>query len=78
MTAKKDYPDKMSPEQARTIRIPVHMIETINKLNRVSRQMLQENGREPTPEDLAKRMATMPWPCGRFAGWPLPVSVALC
>ena len=43
-------------DQARTIRIPVHMIETINKLNRVSRQMLQENGREPTPEDLAKRM----------------------
>ncbi|WP_019000962.1 RNA polymerase sigma factor RpoD [Succinimonas amylolytica] len=43
-------------DQARTIRIPVHMIETINKLNRVSRQMLQENGKEPTPEDLAKRM----------------------
>jgi RNA polymerase primary sigma factor len=43
-------------DQARTIRIPVHMIETINKLNRVSRQMLQEMGREPTPEELAKRM----------------------
>jgi RNA polymerase primary sigma factor len=43
-------------DQARTIRIPVHMIETINKLNRISRQMLQEMGREPTPEDLAKRM----------------------
>ena len=40
-------------DQARTIRIPVHMIETINKLNRVSRQMLQEMGREPTPEELA-------------------------
>ena len=43
-------------DQARTIRIPVHMIETINKLNRVSRQMLQEMGREPTPEELAERM----------------------
>ena len=39
-------------DQARTIRIPVHMIETINKLNRISRQMLQEMGREPTPEEL--------------------------
>ncbi|CAK0742837.1 RNA polymerase, sigma 70 (sigma D) factor [Gammaproteobacteria bacterium] len=43
-------------DQARTIRIPVHMIETINKLNRVSHQMLQEMGREPTPEELAVRM----------------------
>ena len=43
-------------DQARTIRIPVHMIETINKLNRISRQMLQEMGREPTPEELAIRM----------------------
>lgn len=43
-------------DQARTIRIPVHMIETINKINRVSRQMLQEMGREPTPEELAERM----------------------
>jgi RNA polymerase primary sigma factor len=43
-------------DQARTIRIPVHMIETINKLNRISRQMLQEMGREPTPEELGKRM----------------------
>ena len=43
-------------DQARTIRIPVHMIETINKLNRISRQMLQEIGREPTPEELAERM----------------------
>jgi len=43
-------------DQARTIRIPVHMIETINKLNRVSRQMLQEMGREPTPEELSTRM----------------------
>ncbi len=43
-------------DQARTIRIPVHMIETINKLNRVSRQMLQEMGREPQPEELAERM----------------------
>ncbi|HWR87952.1 MAG TPA: RNA polymerase sigma factor RpoD [Acidiferrobacterales bacterium] len=43
-------------DQARTIRIPVHMIETINKLNRISRQMLQEMGREATPEELAKRM----------------------
>ena len=42
-------------DQARTIRIPVHMIETINKLNRVSRQMLQEMGREPTPEELGER-----------------------
>ena len=43
-------------DQARTIRIPVHMIETINKLNRISRQMLQEMGREPTPDELAKAM----------------------
>ncbi|MCZ6890501.1 MAG: RNA polymerase sigma factor RpoD [Gammaproteobacteria bacterium] len=43
-------------DQARTIRIPVHMIEIINKLNRVSRQMLQEMGREPTPEELGERM----------------------
>jgi RNA polymerase primary sigma factor len=43
-------------DQARTIRIPVHMIETINKLNRISRQMLQEMGREPTPDELAVRM----------------------
>jgi RNA polymerase primary sigma factor len=43
-------------DQARTIRIPVHMIETINKLNRISRQMLQEMGREPAPEELAARM----------------------
>jgi len=43
-------------DQARTIRIPVHMIETINKLNRVSRQMVQEMGREPTPEELGERM----------------------
>ncbi|MGH8543847.1 MAG: RNA polymerase sigma factor RpoD [Gammaproteobacteria bacterium] len=43
-------------DQARTIRIPVHMIETINKLNRISRQIVQEMGREPTPEELAKRM----------------------
>ena len=43
-------------DQARTIRIPVHMIETINKLNRIARQMLQELGREPTPEELSERM----------------------
>ncbi|HHQ40861.1 MAG TPA: RNA polymerase sigma factor RpoD [Chromatiales bacterium] len=43
-------------DQARTIRIPVHMIETINKLNRVARQMLQEMGREPKPEELAERL----------------------
>ncbi|MCX2958082.1 MAG: sigma-70 family RNA polymerase sigma factor, partial [Serratia symbiotica] len=43
-------------DQARTIRIPVHMIETINKLNRISRQMLQEIGREPTPEELSEKM----------------------
>lgn len=43
-------------DQARTIRIPVHMIETINKLNRISRQILQETGREPTPEELAEKM----------------------
>ncbi|WWP00393.1 MAG: RNA polymerase sigma factor RpoD [Candidatus Dasytiphilus stammeri] len=43
-------------DQARTIRIPVHMIETINKINRISRKMLQEIGREPTPEELAERM----------------------
>jgi len=43
-------------DQARTIRVPVHMIETINKLNRISRQMQQEMGRDPTPEELAQRM----------------------
>lgn len=43
-------------DQARTIRIPVHMVETINKLIRISRQLLQENGREPTPEEIAKEM----------------------
>ena len=45
-------------DQARTIRIPVHMIETINKLNRVSRQMMQDMGREPTPEELSKELDT--------------------
>ena len=45
-------------DQARTIRIPVHMIETINKLVRTSRQMLHEIGREPTPEELAEKLAT--------------------
>ena len=44
-------------DQARTIRIPVHMIETINKLNRISRQMTQENGKEPSPEELSLKMA---------------------
>lgn len=44
-------------DQARTIRIPVHMIETINKLNRISRMLLQRNGREPTPEELAEEMS---------------------
>ena len=44
-------------DQARTIRIPVHMVETINKLIRVSRQLLQENGREPTPEEIAEAMS---------------------
>lgn len=43
-------------DQARTIRIPVHMIETINKLNRISRQLLQESGKEPSPEELSKRL----------------------
>ncbi len=44
-------------DQARTIRIPVHMIETINKLNRISRQLLQETGQEPTPEELSRKMS---------------------
>jgi len=43
-------------DQARTIRIPVHMIEVINKLNRVSRNLVQEKGREPTGEEIAKKM----------------------
>ena len=47
---------KSIADQARTIRIPVHMIETINKLNRLSRQMMQEIGREPTPEEMSKRL----------------------
>ncbi len=47
-------------DQARTIRIPVHMVETINKLIRTSRQLLQQNGREPTPEEIAKEMEITP------------------
>src|SRR5712691_11505946 len=47
-------------DQARTIRIPVHMIETINKMNRISRQILQEYGREPTPEEIAKKLHMSP------------------
>lgn len=47
-------------DQARTIRIPVHMVETINKLVRVSRQLLQELGREPTPEEIGKEMDISP------------------
>ena len=47
-------------DQARTIRIPVHMVETINKLIRVSRQLLQELGREPTPEEIAEELNMMP------------------
>jgi RNA polymerase primary sigma factor len=47
-------------DQARTIRIPVHMVETINKLIRTSRQLLQQNGREPTPEEIAKEMEISP------------------
>ncbi|MCI7146093.1 MAG: RNA polymerase sigma factor RpoD [Clostridiales bacterium] len=47
-------------DQARTIRIPVHMVETINKLIRVSRQLLQEKGREPTPEEIGKEMGITP------------------
>ena len=43
-------------DQARTIRIPVHMIETINKMNRISRQILQETGEEPEPSELAEKM----------------------
>ena len=52
-------------DQARTIRIPVHMIETINKLNRIARQMLQEMGREPTPEELAERWICLKIKCGK-------------
>jgi DNA-directed RNA polymerase sigma subunit (sigma70/sigma32) len=51
-------------DQARTIRIPVHMIETINKIVRTSRQMLNEIGREPTPEELAEKLG-MPLPNAR-------------
>src|SRR5699024_10896743 len=47
-------------DQARTIRIPVHMVETINKLNRVQRQLLQDLGREPTPEEIGKEMELSP------------------
>ena len=47
-------------DQARTIRVPVHMVETINKLNRISRQLLQEKGREATNEELAKAMGITP------------------
>src|SRR5947208_13692242 len=47
-------------DQARTIRIPVHMVEQINKLTRVQREMLQELGREPTPEELARALAMTP------------------
>jgi RNA polymerase primary sigma factor len=52
-------------DQARTIRIPVHMIETINKLVRTSRQMLHEIGREPTPEELAEKLACRWKRCAR-------------
>ena len=53
-------------DQARTIRIPVHMIETINKLSRISRQMLQEMGREPTPEELGEKMEMPEIRCVEF------------
>ena len=53
-------------DQARTIRIPVHMVETINKLIRVSRQLLQELGREPLPEEIAKEMDTSLTECARL------------
>jgi RNA polymerase primary sigma factor len=53
-------------DQARTIRIPVHMIETINKIVRTSRQMLHEIGREPTPEELAEKLACRWRRCARF------------
>ena len=54
-------------DQARTIRIPVHMIETINKLIRTSRYLVQEIGREPTPEEIASKME-IPWTrCERFS-----------
>lgn len=52
-------------DQARTIRIPVHMVETINKLIRVSRQLLQEMGREPTPEEIGKRWECLPIRSGK-------------
>jgi RNA polymerase sigma factor (sigma-70 family) len=56
-------------DQARTIRIPVHMIETINKLIRTSRQMVQELGREPTNEELAKRCNCRFPKCARCCAW---------
>ena len=53
-------------DQARTIRIPVHMIETINKMVRTSRQLVQEMGREPTPEEIAQRMDMSIEKCGKL------------
>ena len=55
-------------DQARTIRIPVHMVETINKVIRVQRQLLQDLGREPTVEELADRAEMTPAGCGRSCG----------
>jgi RNA polymerase primary sigma factor len=52
-------------DQARTIRIPVHMVEVINKLGRIQRELLQDLGREPTPEELAKEMDITPKRCWR-------------
>ena len=54
-------------DQARTIRIPVHMIETINKLMRVQKQLVQEYGREPTPEEMAEEILSAGRPCARGA-----------
>ena len=62
-------------DQARTIRIPVHMVETINKLIRISRQLLQEYGREPTPEEIAKTMGISEAKVRRSSNRPEPVSL---
>ncbi len=57
-------------DQARTIRIPVHMVEVINKLGRIQRELLQDLGREPTPEELAKEMDITRRRCWRSSSTP--------
>src|ERR671915_437596 len=68
-------------DQARTIRIPVHMVEVINKLGRLQRELLQGLGREPTPEELAKEMDITPekvWEIRQYAREPISLDQTIC